>query len=162
MNSSIRALNRVVTKHSLKSFAFRIGSSLLICLLAGAGRAYPDDDGTPLASLSKDEILTAVQILKQAAKVTGDSRFSLIALHEPSKHEVLEPRPGSKPNREAFMVVYERNSNQTFEAIVDLSSRKVSSWKEIYDVQPTGGRPSQRDAEEATDHPAGRDELPSA
>jgi primary-amine oxidase len=137
MNSSIRALNRVVTKHSLKSFAFRIGSSLLICLLAGAGRAYPDDDGTPLASLSKDEILTAVQILRQAARVTGDSRFSLIALHEPSKHEVLEPRPGSKPNREAFMVVYERNSNQTFEAIVDLSSRKVSSWKEIHGVQPS-------------------------
>ena len=29
------------------------------------------------------------------------------------------------------------NSNQTFEAIVDLTTRKVRSWKEIHGVQPS-------------------------
>jgi primary-amine oxidase len=137
MSNFMRALSRVLTRHGLKSPALRIGSSLLICLFAGAALAYPDDDHSPLAPLAKDEILAAVQILKQAAKVSNDSRFSLITLREPSKHEVLDPRPGSGPGREAFVVVYERNSNQTFEAIVDLSSRRVSSWKEIPGVQPS-------------------------
>src|SRR5467141_2785917 len=137
MNNSVWALRRVIPGHSLKSFALRIGSLLLICLLAGLALAYPDDDRCPLAPLAKDEILAAVQILKQAARVSDDSRFSLITLHEPSKQEVLDPRPGSQPDREAFVVVYERNSNQTFEAIVDLSSKRVSSWKEIHGVQPS-------------------------
>src|SRR6266481_8435023 len=137
MSNFMRALSRVLTRHGLKSPALRIGSALLICLLAGAALGYPDDDRSPLAPLAKDEILAAVQILKQAAKVSNDSRFSLITLREPSKHEVLDPRPGSGPGREAFVVVYERNSNQTFEAIVDLSSRRVTSWKEIHGVQPS-------------------------
>ncbi len=137
MNNTTRELSPVVTKHGLNSLALLFGSSLLICLLAGAALAYPDDDRSPLAPLAKDEILAAVQILKQAARVSDDSRFSLITLHEPSKQEVLDPRPGSQPDRKAFVVVYERNSNQTFEAIVDLSSRKVNSWKEIPGVQPS-------------------------
>jgi primary-amine oxidase len=137
MSNFMRGLSRVLTRHGLKSPALRIGSSLLICLLASAALAYPDDDHSPLAPLAKDEILAAVQILKQAARVGNDSRFSLITLREPPKREVLEPRPGSGPDREAFVVVYERNSNQTFEAIVDLSSKRVSSWKEIHGVQPS-------------------------
>src|SRR5207249_2455186 len=124
-------------RHGLNGLALRIGSSLLIFLLAGAALAYPDDNRSPLAPLAKDEILAVVQILREAAKVSNDSRFSLITLHEPPKQEVLDPRPGKEPDREAFVVVYARNSNQTFEAIVDLSSRKVSSWKEINGVQPS-------------------------
>ena len=137
MSNFMRALSRVLTRHGLNSPALRIGSSLLICLLASAALAYPDDDHSPLAPLAKDEILATVQILKQAARVGNDSRFSLITLREPPKREVLDPRPGSGPDREAFVVVYERNRNQTFEAIVDLSSRSVSSWKEIHGVQPS-------------------------
>ena len=137
MNKFRRALNRVITRHGLKCFAFRFGYSLLVCLLAGAALAYPDDDHSALAPLAKGEILTAVEILKQAGKVSNSSRFSLITLHEPSKHEVQDPRPGREPDREAFVVVYERHSNKTFEAIVDLSARKVTSWKEIRGVQPS-------------------------
>jgi len=137
MSNFMRALSRILTRHGLKSPALRIASSLLICLLASAALAYPDDDHSPLAPLAKDEILATVQILKQAARVGNDSRFSLITLREPPKQEVLDPRPGSGPDREAFVVVYERNRNQTFEAIVDLSSRRVSSWKEIHGVQPS-------------------------
>ena len=137
MNNFRHAWSRVITRHDPKSFALRIGSSLLICLLAGAAPAYPDADRSPLAPLAENEILTAVQMLKQSGKVSNSSRFSLSTLHEPTKQAVLDPRPGSRPDREAFVVVYERNSNQTFEAIVDLTSRKVKSWKEIHGVQPS-------------------------
>src|SRR6266851_2398024 len=136
MNNTTRELSPVVTKHGLNSLALLFGSSLLICLLAGAALAYPDDDRSPLAPLAKDEILAAVQILKQAARVSDDSRFSLITLHEPSKQEVLDPRPGSQPDRKAFVVVYERNSNQTFEAIVDLSKVRIDDWAGGYFGDP--------------------------
>jgi len=135
MNKSMRASSRL-GRDRLKSFGLGVGASL-ICLFAIAGLAYPEDGRSPLAPLAKDEIQSAVQILKQAAKVGNDSRFSLITLREPAKQDVLNPRPESKPDREAFVVVYERNSNQTFEAIVDLSSKQVSSWKQIRGVQPS-------------------------
>jgi primary-amine oxidase len=137
MNKFMRARSRLIASRSRNGFVLRIGYSLLLCLLASVVPAYPVDNRFPLAPLAKDEILAAVQILKQAAKVSDSSRFSLITLHEPAKEAVLDPRPGSKPDREAFVVVYERNSNQTFEAIVDLTARKVSSWKEIHGVQPS-------------------------
>ena len=137
MNNSMRALSRAVSRHGLKSFARRMSITILIGLLSSAALASNNDTRALLAPLTKDEILTAVLILKQAAKVSDDSRFSLITLHEPSKDEVLSQRTSSKPDREAFVVVYERNSNQTFEALVDISSRKVSSWKEIHGVQPS-------------------------
>jgi primary-amine oxidase len=137
MNNFMRAWSRVITTQRLKGFSLclRIGYSLLLC--AGAALASPAADVSLLAPLTKDEILTAVQVMRQAAKVSDSSRFSLIVLHEPAKDEVLNPRPGSNPDREASVVVYERSSNQTFEAIVDLTSRKVTSWKEIQGVQPS-------------------------
>jgi primary-amine oxidase len=137
MNNSMRASTRAVNMRCLESFERRIRSAILIGLLAVAALASADDNRSSLAPLTKDEILTAVQILRQAAKVSDDSRFSLITLDEPSKDEVLSARTSSKPDREAFVVVYERSSNQTFEALVDLSSRKVSSWKEVHGVQPS-------------------------
>jgi len=136
MNKFMRALGPLITGHYIKSLTLRIGS-LLICLLVSTALAHPDDWRSPLAPLAKDEILTVVQILKEAGKVTNDSRFSLITLLEPSKREVLDTRLGSEPDRKAFVVAYERNSNQTFEAIVDLSARKLSSWKEVHGVQPS-------------------------
>jgi len=137
MNNSMRASTRAVNMRCLESFERRVRSAILIGLLAVAALASADDNRSSLAPLTKDEILTAVQILRQAAKVSDDSRFSLITLDEPSKDEVLSARTSSKPDREAFVVVYERSSNQTFEALVDLSSRKVSSWKEVHGVQPS-------------------------
>ena len=135
MNNSIRESRRVTS--DCKIFALRFGSWLLICLLTGPTGAYAGDDRSPLAPLTSDEILAAVQVLKQTQKVSNDSRFSLISLREPQKQDVLNQTGGGAPHREAFVVVYERNSNQTFEAIVDLSSSKLSSWKEVHGVQPS-------------------------
>jgi primary-amine oxidase len=91
----------------------------------------------PLDSLSKKEILETVEVLRASGKATDTSRYSLITLHEPPKNDVLQFQPGTPFRRESFAVVYERATNQTSEAIVDLQKRSLLSWKTIPGVQPS-------------------------
>ncbi len=91
----------------------------------------------PLDPLSSGEILKTAEVLRGAGKVNDQSRFSLIALHEPPKEEVLAFQPGGSMRREAFAIVYERESNKTFEAVVDLNAGAAVSWKHIPGVQPS-------------------------
>ena len=81
----------------------------------------------PLESLSKKEILETVEVLRVRRQSFSDtSRYSLITLHEPPKQEVLRFQPGTPFARESFAVVYERATNQTSEAIVDLQKRSLA------------------------------------
>jgi primary-amine oxidase len=91
----------------------------------------------PLDPLSKNEIIETVEILRAAGKTSDTTRYSLIILHEPPKDEVLRFQPGSSFRRESFAVVYERETNQTSEAIVDLHKRTLLSWKQIPGAQPS-------------------------
>lgn len=90
----------------------------------------------PLDPLSKEEIATAIGILKGEEKISPASRFPMIGLREPPKVEVLNYKPGDPIRREASVVIYERASNRTGEAIVDVKARKLISWKEVPGVQP--------------------------
>lgn len=90
----------------------------------------------PLDPLDKKEIATTVQVLKASGKLDQDTRFPMIALHEPPKEDVLNFKPGAPIRREAFAVVYQRASNRTFEAVVDCVHRNLLSWKEVAGVQP--------------------------
>ncbi len=101
--------------------------------LLGRGKAFAADH--PLDPLSQDEIRATVGILKASGKITPASRFSLITLDEPPKDEVLNFKPGSDFRREAFAVVYERAGNRTSEAVVDLRSKKLLSWRDVPGVQ---------------------------
>src|SRR3954453_19009286 len=100
MNNSMRASTRAVNMRGVESFERRIRSAILIGLLAGAALASADDNRSSLAPLTRSEIVTTVQILKQAAKVSDNSRFPLITLREPPKDEVLSARTSGKPDRE--------------------------------------------------------------
>jgi Cu2+-containing amine oxidase len=106
--------------------------------LACAAGAAAQGAGTshPLDPLTRDEINAAAQVLKDAGKVTDKSRFSTVVLSEPPKAEVLAFRPGGEARREAFAVVYEREANKTFEAVVDVKGKRLVSWKEIPGAQP--------------------------
>ena len=44
--------------------------------------------------------------------------------------------PGAPPPREAFAVVFQKSANRTFEAVADLTARRLVSWTEIPGVQP--------------------------
>jgi primary-amine oxidase len=106
---------------------------LLVFALPGIAQS---DIAHPLDPLSKDEIAAVVATLKAENKATESSRFYTLVLHEPPKAEVLNFKPGAAFRREAFVVVFERAANKTFEAVVDLKAGKVVSWKEIKNVQP--------------------------
>ncbi|MBC1223327.1 primary-amine oxidase [Nostoc sp. UCD121] len=90
----------------------------------------------PLASLTEAEINTAVSVIQREKTLSEMAAFPLIALQEPDKEEVLKFIPGKAFARKAFLVIYERSQNKTYEGIVDLTSKSLSSWKEIPSVQP--------------------------
>ncbi|MEH2000221.1 MAG: primary-amine oxidase [Nostoc sp.] len=90
----------------------------------------------PLTSLTEAEISTAVSVIKREKSLSEMAAFPLIALQEPDKEEVLKFTPGKAFGRKAFLVIYERSQNKTYEGIVDLTSKTLNSWKEIPSVQP--------------------------
>lgn len=90
----------------------------------------------PLTSLTEAEINTAVSVIQREKTLSEMAAFPLIALQEPDKKEVLNFTPGKVFQRKAFLVIYERSQNKTYEGVVDLTSKTLSSWKEIPSVQP--------------------------
>ncbi len=110
---------------------------IVLCLWsAGPGGAAIAASGPqhPLDALTADEIYQAVDALWKAERVDKTSRFANVSLAEPDKPQVLAWQPGDRPARRAFLVV--RHQRQLFEAIVDLGTRKITSWKLIEGVQP--------------------------
>ncbi|MGB5973117.1 MAG: primary-amine oxidase [Nodosilinea sp.] len=91
----------------------------------------------PLAPLSPEEIAAAVAILRQEKSLGDSARFVSVALSEPTKAAVLGFKPGDAIAREAFAVLLDNATAQTYEAIVSLSEGKVTSWQHIPDVQPS-------------------------
>ena len=90
----------------------------------------------PLQPLSADEIKAAVAILKAQQSLGERVRFISVALHEPAKSVVLGFEPGQPFEREVEMVLLDNTSQGTFEAVVSLTQKCVTSWKSIPDVQP--------------------------
>ena len=91
----------------------------------------------PLEPLGADEIRRVSQIVREQREIGPQVRFVTIALHEPPKQEVLEhDRDGGQPpEHAAFAVLYDREHQQTVEAVISLSSGTVSSWRVVEAVQ---------------------------
>jgi len=87
----------------------------------------------PLTPLSAREIRAAAKILRDSGRFPRDGEFSALTLDEPSKEAVLRGAPAP---RRAFSVIYDREGNHTWEAVADLGSARVISWKEIPGAQP--------------------------
>ena len=77
----------------------------------------------PLDPLAAEEYTAAVSTLKEAAYTDLKSRYPLITLEEPPKDDVLKCTPGDETSRRAFVIV--KKGPETFEAVVDVSTRKV-------------------------------------
>src|SRR3954447_25563978 len=106
-------------------------ATLALVATIGAWDLTAQEIDHPLDPLSKDEILKTAEVLRAAGKANEKSRFSLIALREPPKREVLTYRGGREFRRESFAIVYEREQNRTFEAVVDLRAGSVVSWRHV-------------------------------
>ena len=92
----------------------------------------------PLEPLTSEEITAAVSIVRTERNLNERVRFVSVTLHEPPKELVLNYKPGDPLTREAFMVLLDKtNGGATYEAIVNITSGEVTSWRHIPGVQPS-------------------------
>ncbi len=92
-------------------------------------------DVHPLEPLTAQEISLAAAILRSEQGLTEDARFVFTSLHEPPKDAVRSWAPGAPVAREAHVVLHDRASGDTIEAVVSLSAKVVLSFTAIPDVQ---------------------------
>ena len=85
----------------------------------------------PLDPLSPIEFQSTAAILRRDQGVTDSWRFASIELKEPAKTDVRAWRPGDAVPRRSLSVLWDRETNQTYEAVVDLVADSVDSWTHI-------------------------------
>ncbi len=82
----------------------------------------------PLDPLSATEFQSTAAILRRDQGITDSWRFASIELKEPAKADVKAWRPGDAVPRRSLSVLLDRETNQTYEAVVDLVGDRVDSW----------------------------------
>jgi primary-amine oxidase len=82
----------------------------------------------PLDPLSSTEFQTTAAILRRDQSVTDSWRFASIELNEPAKADVKAWKTGDPVPRRSLSVLWDRQTNQTYEAVVDLVGDRVDSW----------------------------------
>jgi primary-amine oxidase len=87
----------------------------------------------PLSPLTAAELRTATRIIKDSGRISRTASFSILTLAEPPKDQILR---GASVPRRAFAVLYDRETNRTWEAMADLSASRLDSFKEIPGAQP--------------------------
>ena len=93
----------------------------------------------PLDPMTPEEIEEAVSILRSQRDVSEGTRFESVALREPPKDSVLRFDSSSNHNvvpREAAIVLLNNDTEETYEAVVSLTDKAVTSWRHIPGVQP--------------------------
>jgi primary-amine oxidase len=83
----------------------------------------------PLDALTFDEFWTVLEVLQSAGHLNDETRFPVVSLKEPSKDFVWRWSRGNPFPREATAVV--RQGTKGYEAVIDISSRKLASWNEV-------------------------------
>ena len=107
---------------------------LALCLAQAATGPARASTTHPLDPLSFEEHWILLDVLAAADHFDAVTRFSGVSLVEPPKDKVWSWQPGSRAPRSAQAVV--RQGDATFEAVVDLAARKLTSWTELRGVQP--------------------------
>src|SRR5262245_18730316 len=74
----------------------------------------------PREPLTAGEFRRTSQILRRESHVTDSWRFASIELVEPAKSQLKAWSPGDHLARRALAVVWSREDNQAYEAVVDL------------------------------------------
>ncbi len=90
----------------------------------------------PYDPLTARETERAVAAVRLARPELTSPRFPLIRTAPPPKAAVRDYDPANPPARRAFLVVYDRATAATFEAVVDLRAGQVTSWRHVPGVQP--------------------------
>ncbi|UOQ56308.1 primary-amine oxidase [Leucobacter allii] len=90
----------------------------------------------PLDSLSADELSRTSALLARERGIDGSWRYASIILREPPKAEVLAWREGDPIVRRALAVLWDKRSNEVYEAVANLSDDALESWTHVPGVTP--------------------------
>ena len=107
---------------------------LSFALWIAAARVGAQQVEHPLDPLNFQEYWAVLEVLQDTGHMDGDTRFSIVNLHQPDKDVVWDWSKGKNFPREAFAVV--RQAADAYEAVVDLKQRRLISWTKLRDVQP--------------------------
>jgi primary-amine oxidase len=87
----------------------------------------------PLDPLSFAEHWTVLEVLRDAGRYDDSTGVALVLLKEPPKAAVWAWRPGETLVREALVVL--RRQAATYEAVIDLASRRLAAWRQVEGAQ---------------------------
>jgi len=90
----------------------------------------------PLEPLTVEEVRAAVAIVRAEQNVGDRFRFPCVTLREPAKDFILSYQAGASFDREAFLILLDNDTGHTYEAVVNLTQRTVTSWGLMVGVQP--------------------------
>jgi primary-amine oxidase len=90
----------------------------------------------PLDSLTGEEFSQTAAILTREHGIDTAWRYASIMLQEPPKAQVRAWREGDPIVRRAFAVLWDKRSNDVFEAVVNLTGDAVESWTHVPGVTP--------------------------
>ena len=90
----------------------------------------------PLDPLTPQEIEASVSILRAGQSLGERVRFESVELKEPPKESVLSRNGHEPPEREAFIILLDNDTGNTYEAVVSLDESAVKSWTHVPGVQP--------------------------
>ena len=100
----------------------------------------------PLDALKTQEYWAVYDVLRDSGKLDPDTLTHSVLLHEPAKSKVLAWKMGDPMFREAEVILVRKGV--TIEALVDVTNRKLLSWKERKDVQAPVTRKEFQELEE--------------
>lgn len=114
--------------------SFWIRPFLISLLLIVAGTGLAQTAQHPLDPLTWEEYWIVNKTLHDAGHLAGDSSYTSVNLEEPEKRSVLTWKQGDFLPRKAKAII--RQSDKTYEAIVDLSNSKLDHWTLLEGIQP--------------------------
>ena len=103
--------------------------SLVAALSLVASVAQAQAPTHPLDGLSARETWAVYDALVASGKTDSTTRYLYMGLHEPPKTEVLAWKSGQPFRREASVHLIQ--ARRGYEAVVDITGKKVLSWKEV-------------------------------
>jgi primary-amine oxidase len=114
--------------------ALRVACLCVAVSLVASPAALAQAPRHPLDPLSRQEHFAVLEILQQAGKLNDATRFTRLEVKAPDKATVWAWKPGAPLPRSAEVVISQGPA--VFEAIVDVTGRRLVSWTERKGVQP--------------------------
>jgi primary-amine oxidase len=107
--------------------------ALATAMISVSCRAQTSVVHHPLDGLTTAEYWTVHDVLRSSGHWSDKTLVASLLLHEPAKAAVIAWREGDAIPREADVIL--EASGKTIEARVDIPSRKLEFWKEVFGVQ---------------------------